>query len=61
MSNKTKTETFTKKPKTVTILPLRDHIVKQNDILYVLKKGEEATIEERFVEVLQTEKVLSKG
>jgi len=50
-------ELFKKKPKTIKILPLRDHVIKHNEFYYEIKKGEEIEIDIRFKETLKTEKV----
>jgi hypothetical protein len=43
----------------ITVVPLKDHVVKQNEFYYELKKGVMVDIDKRFLEVLLTEKVIS--
>lgn len=45
-------------PKLVTIVPRRDHVVKQNMFFYNLKKGVSTQVAEQFLAVLKTEKVI---
>lgn len=51
-----------KKPaaKTISIVPLKDHVIVQNDFKYELKQGVEIEIDVRFLETLKTEKILSE-
>jgi len=44
--------------KLVKIKPLRDHVIKQNDYHYVIKKGVEIEVAEHFIAALKTEKVI---
>jgi hypothetical protein len=48
-----------KESKTVSIIPLKDHIISQNEFYYDLKKDEIIEIDKRFLEVLLTENVIS--
>ncbi len=46
-------------PKLITVVPLKDHVIKQNDFYYEIKKGVMIDIDKSFLEVLLTEKVIS--
>lgn len=48
-----------KKSRLVSIIPLRDHVIKQNAFYYEFKKGVEIKVDERFIKTLQMEKVLN--
>lgn len=54
-----KKEEIKKESSIVTILPLKDHIIAQNEFYYDLKKDVMIDIDKRFLEVLKTEKVIS--
>ena len=54
-----KKEEIKKESSIVTILPLKDHIIAQNEFYYELKKDVMIDIDKRFLEVLKTEKVIS--
>lgn len=45
-------------PKTISIIPLKDHLIVQNDFKYDLKKDVEIEIDVRFLETLKTEKII---
>ena len=49
-----------KESQLVSIIPLRDHVLSQNDFHYVIKKDEIIEVDKRFLEVLLTEKVITK-
>lgn len=46
------------KSKTIKIVPLKDHVIAQNEFFYDLKEGVEIEVDARFLEVLQTEKII---
>ncbi len=48
-----------KLPKLVSIVPLKDHVIKQNYYFYDLKKGEEIQVADVFIETLKTENVIN--
>jgi hypothetical protein len=51
-----------KESKSVSIIPLKDHIICHNEFYYDLKEGVEIEIDKKFLEVLLSEKViLTKG
>jgi len=45
-------------PKLVTIVPRRNHVIKQNHFFYNIKKGESIQVAEQFIAALKTEKVI---
>jgi hypothetical protein len=45
----------------ISIMPLKDHVIKQNGFYYNIKKDEMIDVDKKFLEVLQTEKVINKG
>lgn len=45
----------------IKIMPLKDHIIFQNDFYYEIKKGVEIKVHKSFLEVLETENVIKKG
>lgn len=40
------------------IVPLKDHVIKQNKFYYDLKKGEPIYVNKLFIQTLKTEKVI---
>lgn len=58
MFKKGKDEDKPKKKTSVSIVPLKDWLIVQNDIRINLKKGEEIEVPKRFIETLKTEKVI---
>lgn len=54
-----KKEENKKESSIVTILPMKDHVIAQNEFYYDLKKDVMIDIDKRFIEVLKTEKVIS--
>lgn len=59
--NENKPESRKEKSNLISILPLKDHVIKQNEFYYEIKKDEMIEVDKRFLEVLQTEKVINKG
>lgn len=45
--------------KMVKIMPLKDHVVKQNKFYYEIKQGVEISVAEQFIAALKTEKVIN--
>lgn len=50
-----------KESKMISIIPLKNHVIKQNEFYYEIKKGEKIEIDRRFLQVLLTEKIITKG
>lgn len=48
-----------KKSETVSIIPLKDHVLTHNEFNYVIKKDEIIEVDKRFIETLLTEGVIS--
>ncbi len=61
MDREFKPKTKKEKSNLITIIPLRDHVIKHNEFYYDIKKGKMIDVDKRFLEVLQTEKVINKG
>lgn len=47
-----------KKAELVEVKPLRDHVLKQNDYFYDLKKGKTVKVAKHFIPALKAEKVI---
>jgi hypothetical protein len=47
--------------KEIEIVPLKDHVIKQNNFYYELKKGEKIKVDKKFLATLLIEKIITKG